>query len=109
MDAYQRHCWGFDQIQGAGDPSIRTKFRTMTPTQFRAIRAHLNWSLNRMADMLMIDVRTVRRYERGDTPITGTTQRCLEAFLSGYRPTHLDVAGWMGEHGVEALATGWRP
>ena len=55
----------------------------MTPSQFLTARRTLNASVNEMAALLNTDSRTIRRYEDGTRVPSGSTQRLIEALLSG--------------------------
>lgn len=57
----------------------------MTPDEFRATRKKLGLSASKMAAALgLADGRIIRRYERGDVPVTGPVAR-LTAILADPR------------------------
>ena len=58
----------------------------MAPTEFRAIRLRLGLSARRMAEALRLGKdggRMVRRWESGESRISGPTARLMEAFDAG--------------------------
>ena len=60
-----------------------------TPEQVRQVRAALGMSTRQLAVMLRMGAqsgRTIRRWEAGDTPISGPASVALEALLTGFRP-----------------------
>jgi transcriptional regulator with XRE-family HTH domain len=51
----------------------------MDKTRFKAIRKALGWSLAETRDYLGLkSERTIRRFERGDTPISGPVAKLME-------------------------------
>ena len=56
----------------------------MTPADFRAARLSLGYSTRQMAEALRLGKgggRTVRRWESGETPISGPVQVAVEAMI----------------------------
>ena len=54
----------------------------MTPTEFKDARNALGLSVSEMADAIQIsDLRTLRRYEDGTRPISGTLSLLIRYFL----------------------------
>ena len=62
----------------------------MTPAEFRAARKALGLSANGMAEALRLGKgggRTVRRWESGETPVTGPVSVAVELLLRTRRKT----------------------
>ena len=60
-----------------------------TPEQVRQARAALGLSTRQLAIVLRMGAqsgRTIRRWEAGDTPISGPASVALEALLTGFKP-----------------------
>lgn len=51
---------------------------TLTPKQFRALRHQLGLSQARLAAELKVDVRQVKRWEAGDSPISGPVELAMK-------------------------------
>lgn len=59
----------------------------MTPTEVKSIRERFGLSQSELARMLRIsDLRTVRRWEKGEVPISGPASIILELMDSGELP-----------------------
>jgi DNA-binding transcriptional regulator YiaG len=60
----------------------------MTPTRVVAIRTEAGLTQTELAELLrMSDRRTVRRWEKGEVPVTGPASILLELLASGELPT----------------------
>lgn len=56
----------------------------MTPEHFKAIRHRFGLSQRGLAKVLRIsDIRTIRRYECGETPISGPVSIIMELMENG--------------------------
>lgn len=65
----------------------------MTPQDVKDARHRLGLSAAELAKILRMGAaggRTVRRWESGETPITGPASVAIEALLSGWRPISVD-------------------
>mgnify|MGYP003153195765 CR=1 FL=1 len=59
----------------------------MTPTELKSIRERFGLTQSDLAAILRIsDIRTVRRWEQGERPISGPVQVVLELIESGELP-----------------------
>jgi transcriptional regulator with XRE-family HTH domain len=60
----------------------------MTPQEFTAIRKASGFTVRRLAEVLRIqDERTIRRYQSGDTPVSGPVSILMEMLRDGtWRP-----------------------
>ena len=59
----------------------------MTPAEIQSIRKRAGLSQSGLAALLRVsDLRTVRRWEAGDVPISGPTSIILELLDSGELP-----------------------
>jgi DNA-binding transcriptional regulator YiaG len=68
-------------------PSSTTIDASMTPTEIQSIRKRAGLSQSGLAALLRIsDLRTVRRWETGDTPISGPASIILELLDAGELP-----------------------
>ena len=67
----------------------------MTSAELHAARKRLGWTLETMADALRLagSVETatnrIRELESGTRNISGPIAVAVEAFLAGFRPTHM--------------------
>jgi DNA-binding transcriptional regulator YiaG len=65
----------------------------MTPEQVKQIRAELGLTQLQLGQWLMLDGKqpdhTVRMWEIGRYPVGGPVKVCLEAFRSGWVPSHI--------------------
>jgi DNA-binding transcriptional regulator YiaG len=59
----------------------------MTPTEIKAIRQRYGLSQTELAALLRIsDLRTIRRWEKGEVPISGPASIVLELMDAGELP-----------------------
>lgn len=59
----------------------------MTPTEIKAIRAKAGLTQTELARLLRIsDIRTIRRWEQGDVPVSGPASILLELIDVGELP-----------------------
>jgi DNA-binding transcriptional regulator YiaG len=59
----------------------------MTPAEIKAIRQRYGLSQTELAALLRIsDLRTVRRWEKGEVPVSGPASIILELMHSGELP-----------------------
>jgi DNA-binding transcriptional regulator YiaG len=69
-------------------------FRAMSPNEVRDARRALGLTLHELAVLLRMGgdgKRSVRRWEDGDREISGPASVAIEALLTGWRPSKLDV------------------
>lgn len=68
----------------------------MTPPEIKDARKRLGMSANGLAEALRLGKgggRTVRRWEAGDTPISGPASLAIEMMLKVHRPKPLNLSG----------------
>ena len=61
----------------------------MTAEEFRLARQELGLSARGLAELLRLGTdggRAVRRWEAGDSPVSGPVSLVMEALMSGWRP-----------------------
>ena len=59
----------------------------MTPTEIKAIRQRYGLSQTELAALLRIsDLRTIRRWEKGEVPVSGPASIVLEQMATGELP-----------------------
>ena len=59
----------------------------MTPTEIKAIRQRYGLSQTELAALLRIsDLRTIRRWEKGEVPVSGPASVVLEIMATGELP-----------------------
>ncbi len=59
----------------------------MTPTEVKAIRTANRLTQTELARLLRIsDIRTIRRWEQGDVPVSGPASIILELLAAGELP-----------------------
>lgn len=59
----------------------------MTPTEIKAIRQRYGLSQSELAALLRIsDLRTIRRWEKGEVPVSGPASIVLEQMATGELP-----------------------
>ncbi len=59
----------------------------MTPTEVKAIRTAAGLTQTELARLLRIsDIRTIRRWEQGDVPVSGPASIILELLAAGELP-----------------------
>ena len=65
----------------------------MSPERLREVRKAREWTVNDMAEALMLSPahggRKVRRWELGELDISGPACVAIEAFSSGFTPEHM--------------------
>lgn len=78
MDKFCENCRHGDHFHARSD-EIERYGRAMTPETVKAIRAQAGLTQSGLARILRIsDIRTIRRWEKGDVPITGPASIILE-------------------------------
>lgn len=68
----------------------------MTPDQVREARQRLGLTQSQLADLLRMGdngKRQVRRWEAGETPVSGPASVAIEALLTGWRPSGVGLRG----------------
>lgn len=67
----------------------------MTPTELKAIRLAHGLTQTQLARLLRIsDIRTIRRWEKGDVPVSGPASIVVELLGSGELPgSFMEVSG----------------
>jgi transcriptional regulator with XRE-family HTH domain len=55
----------------------------MNSAEMKSIRYHLNWSQENLARQLGVSLRTISRYEAGDSPIPTPVAIAVTSFIDG--------------------------